>query len=37
MSFYKNIENIEFSIFLKRGYKNNDKKSQKAVIRFGMG
>jgi hypothetical protein len=37
MSFYKIIENIKFSIFLKRGYKKKDKKSQNAVIRYGMG
>jgi hypothetical protein len=39
MSFYKNIENIKFSIFLRRGYNKKSKGSQKGIsyggVRFG--
>jgi hypothetical protein len=38
MSFYKNIENIKFSIFLRRGYKKKRKKDKILYsIEGGMG
>jgi hypothetical protein len=36
MSFYKNIENIKFSIFLRRGYKKKHNKIKK-IRYWGVG